>query len=395
MGKRQIHRLSALEVKNTKVPGLHGDGGGLLLRVTKSGTKNWVFRYNRRDMGLGAYPAISLEEARRRAADARKTLGQGIDPIKARRAMPATMKRISFADAYKEYISAHSPAWRNAKHRQQWQNTLRHYAEPIIGKKDVRDITADDCVRVLGPIWTEKPETASRLRGRMENVLDWCGAKGYRDRNTVNPASWRGNLKHLLAARSKKTGVRHHPAMPWRDIPAFMTKLRGRDGLAARALELLILTCARTSEVLLAERTEIEGDIWTVPGSRMKGGLEHRVPLVPRAVQIIESLPILEGNSFLFPGQRQGRPLSNMSMEMLLRRMGHDAITVHGFRSTFRDWAAEQTGFPREIAEMCLAHLVGNEVERAYRRSELLAKRRELLTAWADYCASAAAPDRP
>jgi integrase len=386
MGRRQIHKLSALEVKNAKIPHLYGDGGGLILRVTKSGSKSWIFRYRRRDMGLGAYPAVSLEDARRLAADARKKLVQGIDPIETRQAKTEKEKRITFAEACRQYIDAHAPGWKNAKHRQQWENTLHDYAEPILGKKDVRDITADDCLRVLSPIWTAKSETASRLRGRMENVLDWCAAKGYRDRNAVNPASWRGNLKHLLAGRPKKSSVRHHSAMDWRELPAFMRDLRQRDGLAARALELLILTCARTSEVLLAERSEIVGGVWTIPAARMKGGLDHRVPLVPQALELLINLPVIEGNPYLFPGQRQGRPLSNMAMEMMLRRMGRGDITVHGFRSTFRDWAAERTSFPREIAEMCLAHLVGNEVERAYRRSELLEKRRDLLATWSDYC---------
>ena len=399
MGKRHLNKLSAKEVENLRKAGLHGDGGGLYLRVTATGAKMWIFRYSRRDMGLGGYPEISLEEARDLAADARKLLAKGIDPIEHRRAEPeepVRAKTITFTEACEKYLEAHKSGWRNAKHKQQWENTLKTYAEPALGKMQVETITADDCLKVLAPIWTNKPETASRLRGRIENVLNWCAAKGYRDRDRINLATWRGNLKHLLAKRPKKSVVRHHPALPWQDMPAFIAELRNRDALAARALELTILTTARTSEVLLAERTETNGDIWTVPAERMKMQIEHRVPLVPRAVEIIEALPVIEGSPYLFPGQRRGRPLSNMAMQMMLRRMGHDAITVHGFRSTFRDWAAEQTSFPREIAKLCLAHQVGNEVERAYRRSELLAKRRELLTQWADFCASACdAPKQP
>jgi integrase len=387
---RQLHRLTALGVQRITAPGLHNDGGNLLMRVTATGSKSWIFRYNRRDMGLGGYPAVSLASARQQAADAREMLARGIDPIEARRAEPERNPRaVTFAEAAADYVEAHKDGWRNAKHRQQWANTLTTYAVPAIGSKDVREITADDCRDLLAPIWTAKRETASRLRGRIELVLDWCAVKGFRDRDRVNPASWKGNLKHLLPAQNKRASVLHHAALPWKDVPEFIAELRQRDALAARALELTILTCARTSEVLLAERAEFVADVWTVPPTRMKGGRMHVVPLVPRALEIIEGLPILDGNPYLIPGQREGRPLSNMAMEMMLRRMNRNEITVHGFRSSFRDWAAEVTDFPREIAEMCLAHVVGNDVERAYRRSELLAKRRALLEAWADFCASA------
>jgi integrase len=390
MGKRTLHKLSAIEVRNQKRPGLYGDGGGLYLRVTKSGAKGWIFRFNRRDMGLGGFPDVSLEAARERASAARKQLREKADPIEARRADPERKARgITFAQAAADYMEAHKDGWRNAQHRQQWQNTLATYAAPAIGNKDVREITADDCRDLLAKIWTDKRETASRLRGRIELVLDWCAAKGFRDRDRVNPAAWKGNLKHLLPKHNRRANVVHHPALPWQEVPAFVAELRGCDALAASALELLILTCARTGEILLAERAEIMADVWTIPATRMKSGRQHCIPLVPRAVEIVEGLPIIEGNLHLFPGIRAGRPLSKMVLEMLLRRMNRNDITVHGFRSSFRDFAAEATDFPREIAEMCLAHQVGNEVERAYRRSELLAKRRALLEAWADFCASA------
>ncbi len=297
-------------MKKLKTPGLHGDGGGLHLRVTKTGTKSWIFRYSRRDMGLGAYPTVTLEAARDLAAAARKLRTSAVDPIEARRVEPSAQpQNVTFAEACRQYLAAHEAGWKNAKHRQQRRNTLSARAEPIIGAMNVMEITANDCLRVLSPIWTEKPETASRLRGRMEAVLDWCVAKGFRDRGTVNPASWRGNLKHLLSERRKDRHASPRNAVAGDSCLHRQTK-RAREALAARALELTILTATRTSEALLAERGEIAGDVWAIPATRMKSGRPHSVPLVPRAVEIIAALLVIEGSQYLFPGQRQGRPLS-------------------------------------------------------------------------------------
>ena len=381
-------KLTDVMVRKTAQAGLHNDGYGLYLKVTDSGARSWIFRFKTggrtRDMGLGPYPEISLAEAREKAADARKLTRQGFDPIEARKADGMASKGMTFDKAAAAYIQAHKAGWRGARTAHRWQSELERYAYPAFGKRDVATVAVDDVLRVLAPIWATKNETASKVRERIEAVLDWAGAKGYR--TGVNPAMWRGNLKHLLPARAKVHTVQHHPALPWQELPAFMADLRGRDALAGRALEVTILTACRTSEVLNADRSELNGDLWVIPAKRMKGQKEHRVPLSTQACTIISSLPCLAGSGYVFPGHRDGRPLSGMAMEMLLRRMGRDNITVHGFRSTFRDWAADATDFPREISELCLAHEVGSEVERAYRRSDLLFKRRELMQTWADYC---------
>ena len=297
---------------------------------------------------------------------------------------------VTFRDAVERYISAHELSWKNAKHRQQWRNTLATYAIPIIGDMDVAGIATEDVLRVLEPIWRTKPETAVRVRGRIENVLDWCRARKLRD--GVNPALWRGHLKHLLPARKKKGTVRHHPAMPWQEMPAFMPLLRANSAISARALEFTILTAARTSEAILATPSEFDLNkgVWHVPATRMKASVDHRVPLSERARDIIAGLPQVEGTAYVFPSARRGRPLSNMAMLELLRGL-RSGLTVHGFRSTFRDWAAEETDFPSEVVEMALAHTIENDVESAYRRGDLLPKRRALMEAWAAYCGSATA----
>jgi integrase len=389
------NRLTAVGIKNLKKKGLHADGGGLYLRITDSGTKGWIFRFARdgrtRDMGLGTCADITLASAREIAEECRKRLKQGLDPIEARnkaaREQNGSANSVTFREAVDRYISAHEPSWKNAKHRQQWRNTLESYANPIIGEMDVAAIATEDMLRVLEPIWRTKPETAVRVRGRIENVLDWCRARKLRD--GANPALWRGHLKHLLPARKKKGNVRHHPAMPWRDIPAFMALLRTNSAISARALEFTILTAARTSESILATRNEFDLDesIWHVPAKRMKASVEHRVPLSGRARDIVAGLPQIEGTAYVFPGGRPARPLSSMAMLELLRGL-RPGLTVHGFRSTFRDWAAEETNVASEVVEMALAHTIENEVERAYRRGDLFQKRRSLMDAWAAYCGS-------
>lgn len=368
-------------------PGRHGDGGGLYLVVDKSGAKRWVFLFRRdgtlREMGLGGLKSVNLARARELAGEARANLQAGIDPIAAKNSAPVTVP--TFGEEADAFIEAMKPQFRNAKHIAQWEMTLRDYAAPLRPKR-VDQITTADVLEVLKPYWLTKPETASRLRGRIERVLDAAKAKGHR--SGENPALWRGHLDKLLPKRRKLTRG-HHAAMPYEDVPAFVAELRQREAMAARALEFTILTAARSGETFGATWKEIdlEAALWIVPAKRMKAGREHRVPLTPRAVEILTELSQLgaEPDAYVFPGQKDGRPLSVMAMEMILRRMKIN-FTVHGFRSAFRDWAGEETAFPREVAEAALAHVVGDETERAYRRGDALEKRRKLMTAWASYC---------
>jgi integrase len=391
MAKR-THKLSDLKIKALRKAGLHGDGDGLYLKVSPTGTRSWMLRFKvggqPSKMGLGPYPEISLSEARNRARDARAQLARGINPLadkRQRAAAQRTVKHVvTFAEATERYIAAHESSWRNAKHRQQWRNTLATYAAPVIGKTPVHEVVMDDVLRVLEPIWQTKPETASRVRGRIENVLDWAKVRGLR--SGENPAAWRGHLSHVLPARNKARSVQHHAALPWRQMPEFIAALRANSAISARALEFTILTAARTSEVVEAKWAEVDLEVgaWTVPKQRMKADREHRVPLTDAAVAALRALPRLAGNDYLFPGARKGRPLSNMAMLELLRGM-RPGLTVHGFRSTFRDWAAEATSFPRELAEAALAHVLGSASERAYQRGDLFEKRREMMTAWSAF----------
>jgi integrase len=389
---RAANRLTAKTVEKATKPGMYADGGGLYLRVKDAGTKSWVFRFQldkrERAMGLGPYPEISLAEAREQALEARRLTARSIDPIKARKAAGASSEVTTFADIARHYVEAHRGKWKSQKSFARWLRFER-YACEAFGAKAVTDINTNDVLALLTPLWTTKPESAAKLREWVEGALDFAKAKGHREGE--NPARWRGNLQHTLPARNKRATVRHHPALLWQQLPAFMADLRGRDALAARALELTILCATRTSETLQADRSEINGDLWIIPAPRMKTGKEHRIPLSTQAAAILAALPCLSSNgAYVFPGHRSGRPLSGMAMEMLLRRMGRDDITVHGFRSTFRDWAAESdVNFPREIIELCLAHDVSSEVERAYRRSDLLFKRRQLMQEWANYCLNA------
>lgn len=401
MPRKLSNALSALSVKNAK-PGRHSDGAGLQLLVKVSGARSWVFRYNlngnSHDVGLGPASgtgAITLADARDQASELRLKIKRGIDPIvekqdallKARAAAQARrIAQVTFRHAAKAYLDANEVSWRNAKHRQQWKNSLETYVYPIVGDMPVAQVETSQILEILEPIWLNKPETASRVRGRIETVLDSAKARGYREGE--NPARWRGHLAQILPAR-KKLSRGHHKALPFSEIPSFLEQLRSRQAVGALALEFTILTAARTSEVLYATWSEIdiENAVWTIPAERMKAGNEHRVPLSARALEILEQVQLLGGTS-VFPGGDR-RFLSGMAMAMLLRRMGTD-VTVHGFRSTFRDWAAECTVYHYDVAEMALAHSIGNKVERAYRRSDLFEKRRCLMNDWADYCVSAA-----
>ena len=394
---RLIGKLTSLSVRQARRRGLYGDGGGLFLQVSESGAKSWVFRFKKADrlrvMGLGPAHTITLAEARDRARECRKLRLDGIDPIEARRAERAqakldAAKAVTFAECADAYITAHKAGWRNPKHAAQWPATLATYVNPTFGERPVQAIDTALVTRVMEPIWTKKPETASRVRGRIESILDWATARGYRQGE--NPARWRGHLENLFPRRSKVRRVEHHAALPYSELSAFMLALRQQEGVAARALEFTILTAARTGEVIGARWGEINiaERLWSVPAERMKAGREHRVPLCGKALEIVEEMRAIGGN-FIFPGGKRGKPLSNMAMTMLLRRMGHGDQTVHGFRSTFRDWAAERTNFPAEVAEMALAHAVTDKVEAAYRRGDLFEKRRALAEAWAKFCATA------
>ena len=389
--------LTVKQIEALKRPGLHRASRNLYVRVTGTGTRSWMFRFMRdgrpRWHGLGSLDLVSLAEARDQALACRKLILAGGDPIEAKREQRAqgrltAARAVTFRDCAERYIAAHEAGWRNAKHREQWRATLETYAFPIIGALPVGAVDVGLVLRVLEPIWTAKPETAGRVRGRIEAVLDWAAARGYRTGD--NPARWRGHLQKLLPARSKVAPVRHHAALPWRELPSFMAELRRQDGISARALELTIMTSARTSEALNAtwQEIDLEHALWTIPSDRMKSGKPHRVPLSARPLEIIAALPREAGNDHVFAGARAGRALSQTALLMLLRRMGRGDLTVHGFRSSFRDWCAEATAFPSEVAEMALAHRVPGKVEAAYRRGDLFDKRRRLMDAWSSYCAS-------
>lgn len=381
---RAQNKLTDTECRGAMKPALHGDGGGLYLNVKPSGAKSWVFIWKaagkRREMGLGPYPAVKLSAARKLAAECREAVAAGRNPIDERRrdAEP------DFGTCADLFLSSMESQWRNDKHRAQWRMTLENYAGPIRSKK-VSEIGTDDVLRILTPIWQSRPETASRLRGRIERVLDFAKVRGWR--SGENPALWRGHLKSILPARRRLTRG-HHAAMPYRDVPAFIARLRGLEALSARALEFLILTAARSGEVLGARWSEfdLDGGLWTVPAERMKAGKEHRVPLTEPARAIVQSLHALRISDYVFPGQAAGKPLSNMAFSKLLQRMRLDDYTPHGFRSSFRDWAGDMTGFPRDVAEQALAHRVGDATEQAYRRADALEKRRDLMNAWALWC---------
>jgi integrase len=377
---------------------MYPDGGNLYLRVEQGAhgpTKSWLFRYaihgRERLMGLGALHQFSLSEARDRARAARQLLADGIDPIDAKRARKAEAKlaalqALTFKQAAIEYIKAHDAGWRSERHRRQWADTLEQFAYPLIGNLPVGVINIELVLQVLKPHWQSKTETMSRVRGRIEAILDFAKARGLRDGD--NPASWR-TLKHLLPARSKVQWIEHLAAVPYQEIGAFMAELRKLDGIAARALEFVVLTAARTGEVRMAEWSEINGgELWTIPAARTKAHREHRVPLCKRALEIVEEMRELRtGCPYIFPGQDLHKPLGVVAVRQTLRRL-HPTATVHGFRSSFRDWCGSMTNFPREVAELALAHRIGNAAEQAYSRADLFEKRRKLMEQWCRYCST-------
>ena len=386
---RQINKLETRTLDKVMEPGRHSDGGGLYLIVDESQAKRWMFMYRqgkrRREMGLGGGIAVSLKEARIMADEARRQLRQGIDPITERKRERAERKRAlepkrTFGDMALETINRLKTGFKNEKHIAQWEMTLRNYTKPL-WPMDISAITTDDILPVLKPIWDRAPETASRLRGRIEKVLDAATALGLR--SGENPARWKGNLDHLLPPRQKLTRG-HHAAMPYAEVPAFLKRLNQSDAIANFALEFLILTATRSNEVREAKWEEVDMDskVWTIPKARMKAGREHRVPLSDRALAILTQMKGIRSDDLIFPSARRGKPLSDMTMTAVLRRMEIVNATVHGFRSSFRDWAGEETAFPREVAEEALAHTVGDMTERAYRRGDALKRRSELMAAW-------------
>ncbi|AOK17037.1 integrase [Burkholderia cepacia] len=391
---RILNRLTAVQVTRTKKPGFYCDGGGLYLQVTRTQAKSWLFRYMRggisRGMGLGPVHTVSLAEARIKAQDVRRMLLNGIDPLEAKRATRQQerrerMKSLPFRDCASQYIEAHRQSWKNSKHAAQWESTLTTYAYPIFGDMLVSEIDTDEVVQALEPIWATKTETATRLRGRIEAILAWATVRRYRA--GLNPARWKGHLDQLLAKPSRLQKVQHHAALPYSDAPGFMKLLRAQEGTAALALQLVILTASRTNEVIGARRAEFDlaAGVWTIPAERMKAKREHRVPLSTESVKLIR--PLLEAGigEFVFPASTPGKHLSNMAMLQLLKRMEREDLTVHGFRSTFKDWARETTGYPREVSEAALAHVIGDQTEAAYARGDLFMKRAGLMHDWANY----------
>lgn len=403
---QNIQRLSALAVARASKLGLYADGAGLYLRVGRGGAKSWAFRFmlngKAREMGFGSFTKVGLADARKKAIDARRLLSEGRDPLvqreeeeKQRAAAEnvAAARSMTFDKCAEAYISAHEVSWQNDKHRQQWRNTLSTYVSPVFGSVPVQDVGIDLIMKVVEPLWSAKTETARRVRGRIEVILDWAKVRGYR--TGENPARWRGHLDHLLPARSKVRAVKHHAALSYTEMGAFMQDLRKMEGASAAALEFLILTVARTGEIIGARWSEInlKDRVWVVPAARMKSGREHRVPLSSAAIAILKRMPGSK-DDYPFVGQRPGAPLSNMALLMLLGRMNRGDITAHGFRSTFRDWAAERSNFAREVVEMALAHVVEDKTEAAYRRGDLFDKRRRLMDAWAEYCGKPATPSK-
>jgi integrase len=396
-----VNRLTALQVQKLSKPGYHADGAGLHLCVKASGGKSWIFRYRfggkEREMGLGPLHTVSLAEAREKALAQRKMLLDGIDPLTAKHASEVQRKLaeasvITFDTAATSYIASHRAGWKNEKHAAQWENTLTTYASPVFGSLPVADITTPLVLRVLQPIWTTKTETASRVRGRVEKVLDWCKTQGYRTGD--NPAAWRGHLENLLSAPQKTKKVEHHPALPWREVGAFMQELRTMPGTAALATEFIILTNCRTSEAINATWAEFDlGEKrWTIPAERMKAAKEHVIPLSEPALAVLQRLKAeAKEGEFVFPGGKKNTALSNMACLALLKRMGRGDLTVHGFRSSFRDWAGEATAHPREVIEHAMAHQLKDKAEAAYARGSLLERRRVLMADWAQYCAQPAA----
>ena len=392
---RALHRLSNLKVERAKEPGLYADGGGLYLRVAEGGSKQWVYRYttngHNRDMGLGPLRLLTLAEARERARAAGKLRLDNIDPIAHKRAqrgaaLVAAAGAMTFKQCAEGYIRDNEKKWTHPKHRKDWERTLVRFVFPTLGNLPVASIDTPLVLQVIKPIWEKRPETASRVRGRIEAVLGWATVHHYRTGD--NPARWRQHLEHALPSRQEIDPVEHHPAMPYTQVAGFVQALRKDTSVAARALELLTLTGTRLSETLDATWREIDLDActWTIAAARMKTGKDHTVPLSTAAIAVLKAMHAVRQSDFVFPGFKRGQPIRGDALRKLIKRLAGDDVTVHGMRSAFRDWAAERTNFPREVAEMVLAHAIPDAVEAAYRRGDLFEKRRRLMDAWAAFC---------
>lgn len=394
---RKAKEISALAVSRLTLPGLHFVGGvaGLALQVSASGARSWILRatvgQKRRDIGLGGFPDVSLASAKESARTAREKIRNGIDPVAEKQSKKSALiaaegKNVTFERAADLFINAKEAEWSNIKHAAQWRATVKAYAYPVIGNMLVRDVALPHILAILEPIWITKTETASRLRGRLESILDWAKGRGYRTGD--NPALWRGYLEHQLAKPSKVAKVKHHSALPYEDIGDFMAHLRTLEGMGSRALEFTILTATRSGESRGARWSEIDlkAAVWTIPSERMKTKKEHRVPLSKDALKLLKNIFRIDSD-LVFPGSKNGSCISDMTMSAVIKRMGFDVVP-HGFRSTFRDWAAERTNYPREVAEMALAHAIGDKVEAAYRRGDLFEKRQRMMADWSTFCAS-------
>lgn len=394
---RPTNKLSARTVATVHEPGYYGDGGGLYLQVSKAGTKSWIFRFalagRTREMGLGSFANVDLKEARRRAQEARELVDKKIDPIQHRDAQDAVAalaeaSQQTFKQIAQECIKSLAPGWRNSKHADQWTNTLQTYVYPKIGDLPIAGIETQHVLQVLEPIWTKKTETASRVRGRIEKVLSWAAARGYRSKE--NPATWRGHLDALLAQPSKVRVVRHHPALPYERMGTFMAELRKQTGVAAAALEFTVLTAVRVNEAVQAQWSEIDlpAALWTIPEGRMKANKPHRVPLSPQAVAVLKRMQPLHVH-LVFPSPTvEDKPVTDAALLAIVKTLAGAEYTVHGFRSSFRDWAAERTSYPNIVAEAALAHVVGDKTEAAYRRGDLFDKRKRLMADWAKFCST-------
>ena len=380
-------KFSDLAIRKLSKPGVYGDGAGLYIRVTETGSKHWIHRFSLRGkahwMGLGPYPEITLTEARLKNMEARRARLAGVNPINARNAANAKALSLTFSECADKYIASHRSSWKGNKHFVKWTNSIAAYCGPVIGKLPVNEIDVGLIMRVLEPIWITKMAPARNIRSRIESILDWATVRGYREGN--NPARWKGNLDHLLPEASRAKGTKHHAALGYTQMGELMGKLRQQDGISARALEYAILTACRSGEVRMATWGEVnlKNRMWVIPGERMKMGKEHRVPLSDAAISVLTQMD--QSTTLIFPG-RSGRLLSDMSLTKVLRRLGHIDTTVHGFRSTFRDWASESTAYPQHVAEMALAHSIGDKVEAAYRRGDLFTKRTRMMEDWSRFC---------
>ncbi len=392
---RTLHNLKPISLSRHMASGYHGDGGGLYLQVTPAGSKSWIFRFalagRRREMGVGSFPSVSLAAAREAATKARALVKAGKDPIAAREAERArerleTARGVTWDEAVDQFLETHLGSWKNKKHRQQWRNTLDTYAKPVVGPLGMGSIGTPEVIKVLQPIWYTKPETASRVRGRMERIFDWARVKSYRDGE--NPARWRGHLDKVFPARGKIRKVKHHAAVPIDDLPAVYARLCHSKGIAAKAVRFALLTATRPGETAGGLWPEVDrrNALWTLPPERMKADKEHRVTLSREALAILDEMAEVRTDEHLFPGHKSKRPLSLTALSKALEAAGGGDATVHGTaRSTFKDWTSERTSFPSEVSEMALAHSIGDKVEAAYRRGELLKKRAALMQAWANF----------